>query len=194
MYTERRKTNRTLTEWLNVFISIFREITVLNQRLEHRKHSVLHPALIIYREAHTNVAYTNFTTTLVTVTLHTVIWSPNLVQRGHWWCLGLTYTVSCPLSEDSLQVQRPSERKRPQLEFLPLKSGTNEFPSRSFHPLASNVHLPNLWYRLQGLPPWQLQRLQHLWLQWIWQVYESRTRQHPRAYGHAPDSAFLAGS
>ena len=87
MYTERRKTNRTLTEWLNVFISIFREITVLNQRLEHRKHSVLHPALIIYREAHTNVAYTNFTTTLVTVTLLTVIWSLSLVQRGHWWCL-----------------------------------------------------------------------------------------------------------
>jgi len=55
-----------------------------------------------------------------------------------------------------------SERKRPQLEFLPLKSGTNEFPSRSFYPLASNVRLPNLWCRLQGLPPWQLQRLQHL--------------------------------
>lgn len=93
MYTERRESKRTLTEWLKVFISISREITVPNQRIKRRTHFVLPPALIIYREAPPNAACTNFTTMLVTVTLLTVIWSPSLVQRGHWWCLGLTCIV-----------------------------------------------------------------------------------------------------
>ncbi len=51
----------------------FRETTVLNQRIKHRKHSVPLPALTICREAPQNVASTNFTTMLVTVTLLTVI-------------------------------------------------------------------------------------------------------------------------
>ena len=81
-----------------MFISTSREITVPNQRIKRRTHSFLPPALIIYREATPNVACTNFTTTLVIVTLLTVIWSPSLVQRGHWWCLGLTRTVHYHLS------------------------------------------------------------------------------------------------
>ena len=76
----------------------YREITVPNQRIKRMTHSVLPPASIIYREGPPYVACINSTTTLVTVTLHTVIWSPSLVQRGPWWCLGLTCIVHFHLS------------------------------------------------------------------------------------------------
>ena len=61
-------------------------------------HCVLPPASTIYREGPPHVACINSMTTLVTVTLRTVIWSPSLVQRGPWWCLGLTCIVRCHLS------------------------------------------------------------------------------------------------
>ena len=78
-----------------MLISFSREITVPNQRIKGMTDSVLPPASIIYHEAPPYVACINSTTTLVTVTLHTVIWSPSLVQRGPWWCLGLTRLVHC---------------------------------------------------------------------------------------------------
>ncbi len=76
----RKELKRTRVKHDNKFVIMiqlvhlyFREITALNQRIKRRKHSVPLPALIICREAHQNVASTNFTTMLVTVTLLTVI-------------------------------------------------------------------------------------------------------------------------
>ena len=82
--------------------------------------------------------------------------------------------------EDSLQVQRSSERKCPELEPVPPEPGTNEVSTGSLQPLASYMQLPDSWSRFHRLRPWHLQGFQHRGLSWERKMQESRIHQHPR--------------